>query len=223
MRALPLTIGLLLAAAAAPQAAQAATLAPLKPCYVSVGPQKREPVTIQADGFTPGSAVDVSEDGVTVDSPQALSNGGISGTVPAPYQSAGERPFTLTLTQHDDPANTVSAPTRVAALSLRVKPRKAPPGRRVRFIGAGFTGGGRVYGHYLFAGKLRRSVSLGVPTGPCGHVDAKRRQIPVHKPHTGRWTLQADALKAYDPQPATVFVRLAITVKKVLRAAGSRH
>src|SRR3954470_16123181 len=108
MRALTLTIALLLAAAAAPGSAQAATMGALKPCYVSVGPQKREPVVIEATGFEPGAVVDVSEDGVVVDSPQALSDGRISGTVPAPYQSSGERPFTVTLTQRDDPANTTT-------------------------------------------------------------------------------------------------------------------
>src|SRR5947208_14689674 len=95
MRALTLTTALLLAAAAAPVSAQAATMAGLKPCYVSVGPQKREPMAIEATGFTPGTVVDVFEDGALVDSPQALSDGRVSGSVPAPYQASGERPFSV--------------------------------------------------------------------------------------------------------------------------------
>ncbi len=74
-----------------------------------------------------------------------------------------------------------------------------------------------VYGHYVRAGKLRKTVTLGVPQGPCGTIDVRKRQIPITKPKTGRWTLQVDNQQAYSSRPAGVLVRLAITVRQVLR------
>ena len=202
----------LAAALAGAPAAGAATLAPLKPCYRSVDPQSREPVHVHAEGFTPGSTVDVSVDGLVEAQPQALPDGTVEGDVPAPHQPAGQRQFTLTVTEHDMPANTVSASSRVAALGLRLRPSRAPASKRVRFIGLGFTDGPRVYAHYLHAGKVRRTVSLGVPKGPCGRVDVRRRQIPVRRPALGWWTLQVDNRPAYEERPAGVFVRVMIKV-----------
>jgi hypothetical protein len=175
-------------------------------------------VAIDGSGFTPGDHVDVAIDGTVVSTAEVYPDGTVSGSVSAPFQQTGERPFTVTLTEHEQPVVNVQAATRVTALSLRLKPRRAKPSARVRFIGSGFTLGSPVYGHYLFGGKLRRTVTLGVPSGPCGHIDVKRRQIPIAKPRTGRWTLQADTLKTYRAQPDSVFVRLAITVQRVLAA-----
>jgi hypothetical protein len=199
--------------------ARAATLDPLKPCYVSVDQSSREPVQVNAGGFAPGSSVAVAIDGENLQSGLAvLPDGTISGSVAAPFQAAGQRPFTLSVTEEGNPANTVAASSLVTALSLRVKPKRAAPRKRVRFIGRGFTSGLPVFGHYVFGGKLRKTVRFGVPAGPCGTFDVKRRQIPVKKPRTGRWTLQADTARAYSKDPETVFVRLAITVKRVFRS-----
>jgi hypothetical protein len=205
------------AALLAPQAAQAATIAALKPCYRSVDAATRESVHVQADGFTPGSEIDVSIDGVVVaDNVAALADGSVVGDVSAPYRASGERPFTLTVAETERPANTVSTTSRVTALAMRLKPRKAKPSSTVRFTGHGFTDGPLVYGHYLRAGKLRKTVSLGPPQGPCGTIDVRRRQIPITKPKTGRWTLQVDNQPDYSSQPAGVLVRLTITVRQVL-------
>jgi hypothetical protein len=206
------------AALLAPQAAQAATIDPLKPCYRSVDATARENINVLARGFTPGSAVDVSIDGVVVaDDVVALQDGTISGQVTAPYQERGEREFTLTATETDRPSNTISTTSRVTALAMRLKPRKAKPSKKVRFIGRGFTDGTMVYGHYVRAGKLRRTVELGPPQGPCGTISVRRRQIPVKRPKTGRWKLQVDNQPTYSRRPAGVLVRLTITVRKVLR------
>jgi hypothetical protein len=206
------------AALLAPQAAQAVTLDPLKPCYRSVDETTTENVGVFARDFTPGSQVDVAIDNAVVaDDVFADANGSVVGGVKAPFRATGEGSFTLTVTQTDKPANTVTATSRVTALAMRLKPRKAKPSKKVRFIGRGFTDGTVVYGHYVRAGKLRKTVSLGAPQGPCGTIDVKRRQIPISKPKTGRWTLQVDNQQAYSPQPTGVFVRLAITVRRVLR------
>jgi hypothetical protein len=203
------------AAFAAPQAAQAATIEPLAGCYRSVAETERELVRIRAAGFTPGAEVQVLLEGVLVTKVRALEHGDVMGTIEAPYQARGERLFTVTLAESDKPANTVSATSRVAALALRLKPRRAAPSRKVRFLGRGFIDGPEVFAHYVRAGKLRKTVSLGPPQGPCGRVDVRRRQIPVKRPKLGRWTLQVDNRPDYTPD--TVNVQVTINVRRALR------
>ena len=147
-------LGAVVAALLAPQAAQAAALAPLGPCYRSVDPETRESVPVHGTGFTPGETVTVAIDGAVVQEGVVVNtNGEVIGDVPAPHQRRGERPFTLTVTEDNQPANTASAASRVTALALRLKPRSAAPSRRVRFIGRGFTDGTEVFAHYVRAGQ----------------------------------------------------------------------
>ena len=208
------------AALLAPQAAAAATIQPIGACYRSVDSETRETVPVKASGFTPGERVNVYLDGrVVQENVTVLPEGEIDGGVAAPYQASGERPFTLTVTQVGQPSNTASTSSRVAALALRLKPRRAAPGRRVRFIGRGFIDGTEVFAHYVRKGKLRKTVSLGAPQGPCGRVDVKRRQIPVKRPALGRWRLQVDNEETYSDEPAGVFMRLTITVTRAFTAA----
>lgn len=198
-----------------PDAARGATVVPLGPCYRSVDADTRETVPVRADGFTPGERVNVYIDGQVVrENIIVLPDGKVEGGVPAPYQPTGERPFTLTVTEVDQPSNTASASSRVTALALRLKPQRARPNRRVRFLGRGFTDGTEVFAHYVRKGKLRKTVSLGAPQGPCGRVSVKRRQIPVKRPALGRWTLQVDNQQTYSPEPPSVFMRLTITVTR---------
>ena len=208
----------ILAAAAAllvPQAAEAASLAPLGACYRSLDLETRELVPVRASGFTPGERVNVYIDGrVVQENVVVLQDGQVEGGVPAPYQPTGERPFTLTVTEVDQPSNTATASSRVTALALRLKPKRARPNRRVRFVGRGFTDGTEVFAHYVRKDKLRKTVSLGAPQGPCGRVSVKRRQIPVKRPALGRWTLQVDNLQTYGAEPPGVFMRVAITVTR---------
>lgn len=204
----------------APQAAPAATLEPLAPCYRSVDEQTRETVPVRAWGFTPGERVNVYVDDVLVQQDVVvLTDGQVNGGVPAPYVAKGGRRFTLTVTEVDQPANTASATSRVTALSLRLKPRRAAPKRRVRFLGSGFTDGNAVYAHYVRKRKLRKTVRLGVPKGPCGRINVKRRQIPLRRPALGRWTLQVDNQKPYSARPDGVFMTLSITVSRGPRRA----
>jgi hypothetical protein len=216
MRATFAILAVLTAALAAPGAAGAATFYPLHQCYRSVGPDSRETVGIIAGGFTPGAEVSVTVDGTTLPtSANADQNGNVFGSVLAPYQAKGERPFAVTLTETQLPENSVTQQSRIAALDARLKPRRARPSTHVQFLGRGFTDNDAIYGHYVRAGKLRRTVLLDRPGGPCGRLDVTRRQIPVRRPAVGRWTLQIDNQRAYSEKPSTVFVRLAITVKRI--------
>jgi hypothetical protein len=221
MRATFAILAVLTALAAAPATAGAAAqLFPLHACYRSAGPDTRETVGIVADGFTPGAEVSVTVDGTTLTDPAiADQNGKVLGAVLAPYQARGARPFSVTLTENQLPENSVTQRSMIAALDVRLKPRSARPSSRVRFLGRGFTDGTAIYGHYLRAGKVRRTVMLGTPQGPCGRLDVARRQIPVRHPATGHWTLQVDNQRAYSAHPSGVFVRVGIAVKRV---AGGR-
>ena len=221
MRATNAILALLFTLAAAPAAADAATVTPIAACYRSVNKDTRERIPVFGQGFTPGSQVNVSVDGAQPIAATADQDGNVTGTVTAPFQKRGERPFSITLTQADIPANTATADSWIAALSLRLRPRSASPARRVRFVGSGFIDGDGIYGHYLRGGKLRKTVLLGRPQGPCGDFDERHRQIPIRRAQTGRWTLQVDNQAVYSPQPASPFVRVEITVQRIVFASSA--
>jgi hypothetical protein len=204
---------------ALPGAASAATLAPVKPCYVSVTSATRETVDIAGAGFAPNSKVDVAVDGVV-----ALAGARVDavGNLPAqvlqaPYQPHGERAFTITATEQGNPASTATLSPRVTALYLGIQPRRARPSHRIHFRGRGFTGASNVYAHYLLGGKVRKTVSFGRPQGPCGTFTVRHRQIPVNHPRTGRWILRVDQQQRYSDEPATAYVQVAINVTRSFR------
>jgi len=202
-----------------PAAAGAATLDPLKACYVSVTPTNREAVDVGGSGFTPGAIVDVGIDGAVVRTVQADAIGNLPPQVlQAPNQPRRERAFSLTAAERGNAANAVTLTSNVTALNLGVHPQRARPSRRVTFRGRGFTGPGAVYAHYLFKGRVRRTVTLAsAVAAPCGTFKARRRQIPVRHPQTGTWTLQVDQQRRYSRAPDSVFVRLSIIVQRVFR------
>jgi hypothetical protein len=212
MRLLRPILGVAAAILLAPQAAQAAALDPLGACYRSVDSETRESVRVHGTGFTPGETVRVAIDGAVVEEGYADTNGEVSGDVPAPYQAGGERPFTVTVTEARQPANTASAASRVTALDFRLKPRHADVSDRVRFVGRGFTDGTSVYAHYVRKGKHRKTVRLGAAQGLCGTIDVKRRQFPIRSPALGRWILQVDNQPTYSAAPVGVQARSYITV-----------
>jgi hypothetical protein len=204
-----------------PATAQAAALAPLKPCYISVTHPRgstprveREPISLAGSGFTPGGLVDVSLDGKVARTLQADPAGNLPPQVlSSPYQRRGEGTFTLTAAERGNAVNTVTAPSRTTALALNLKPKRAEPSTRVRFKGSGFTEVKGVWAHYLYKGKLRKTVRLvGQIGNPCGSFSVRRRQIPIKNPKEGPWRLQVDQQKRYSRRPDSVFVRLDIDV-----------
>jgi hypothetical protein len=217
---------LLIPAASAPAAsAPTATIAPLAPCYVSAGPDpaQRQQIVINASGLTPnGNATVVLDRTVILAQAQIDPMGQIAGTEPAPFQATGQRPFTLTITDNANRANTAVATSLVSALAVHVRPIDARPTSRVRFRGRGFVDGTAVYGHYLRKGKLRKTVLLAMTTGPCGTFDVRRRQLPIRRPHTGRWVLQIDQQPTWQKTPDTVSVTLVIDVTRRLAVEQRR-
>jgi hypothetical protein len=198
-------------------AAQTPTLAPLKGCYVTAGPEveQRERVDITAQGLTKNGTATVAVDGTVIEPHAAIDPAGVlAGAVQAPFQAQGQRLFTLTITDNTNPGLAVSAQSLVTALDVQVTPANARPSRRVRFRGRGFTGGPAVYAHYVRKGKLRKTVQLATAAGPCGTFDVRRRQLPVKRPQTGRWMVQIDQDRTWRKAPASVSVQLTIDVTR---------
>ena len=221
--------GALLISLAAPAAAHAVpAIEPLKPCYVTAdtasGPQS-EGIQIVATGFTPNSTVDLAIDGTIVPGGADLQTDG-TGTlnlaanpVPAPFVASGSRTFTVTLTEDNNPANTVSATAMSTALGVTLTPSAAPPSQRIRFKGLGFTRNRPVFAHYIYKGKVRKTVRMARRPGECGSFSARRRQIPIDRPRLGRWTVQFDQFRRFVDPAVTpiVFVRIGIRIRLVRR------
>lgn len=209
------TLGML--AAAAPAESAPFLRNQLKPCYVSAQRNDREPVAIDAGGFTPGATVAVSIDGAPQSSAVADANGDLHGQVQAPWVPAGERAFTLQLAEQANPVNTLVVTPEVTALSVTTTPARARPSRRVLFSGRGFTEARPVFAHYLFRGRLRKTVRLAPAVGECGTFAVRARQIPISHPRTGRWTVDFDQRRRYGAAPP-VRDRLIIQVRRVPRS-----
>jgi hypothetical protein len=205
-----------------PGAAHAAALTPIKDCYVTSTDEvsdviRREPIQFSGSGFTPSGLVDIALDGALARTVQADPAGNLPAqALEAPYRRKGQREFRLTATDRANPVNTIAAVSNVTAFDVSIKPSTAAPSSKVRFRGRGFTQPGAVYGHYLFGGKVRKTVRLSKqPASPCGTFSARRRQIPVKKPRLGQWTLQIDQEKKYRRSPERGAIKVIIRVQRV--------
>jgi hypothetical protein len=179
-------------------------------------------MNIQASGFSPNASVDLTIDGQPYEGGsglQANQDGVLPvGAIPAPFVEKGTREYTVTLTEVGNLANTVSTTTKSTALRVTLKPREARPSRRIRFTGSGFTDAAPIWAHYVYKGKVRRTVRMArKPRGDCGGFKVRRRQIPIRKPGLGNWTVQFDQSKRFAYPPGTHFVRLEILIRRVPR------
>jgi hypothetical protein len=196
--------------------ASAATVQDLEPCYVSAGEAEdaRETIEIKGVDFAQESTVDVLFDGVLMGVAPTGSTGEFAISFPAPFLLKGERPLVVTVR---DAAQQVDKVTRITNLAMRVSPRRAAPGQRVRFRGRGFTQPAPVFAHYVFGGKEQKTVRLARrSTSPCGTFNVKRRLIPIDNARNGRWIMQVDQKRAYSPEPDPVWVRRPIVVSPVV-------
>jgi hypothetical protein len=219
-----LTVAGVAVLAAAPATASAApTLQPLAPCYASAGTEdtQRELVSIKGSNFSPKAIVDILVDGQRETSAQVDVFGELSGSIPAPYQKAGERPFMVTVVEQKAPTLQASVTSRVTNLAVTLRPSRAKPSRRVRYRGRGFMNDAPVFAHYLFNGKVRKTVRLARRSaGQCGTFSVKRRQIPIDRPRTGEWLVQVDQRRDYQATPGTNWVHVLIHVRRMFRAPG---
>jgi hypothetical protein len=216
--------------AAAPAAAQVPaprSLDALKSCYVAATEAQRESVPVNGHNFTPWAKIDIYLDDIVSTppgpQPQAAFDGSFMGSVPAPFIDEGQRTFTLRAAEQGAEANSAVATTKVTRLSVEQSPERAATSDRVRFRGRGFTNETLpVYMHYVFAGKSKKTIQIGLPTDDCGLFSVKRKQFPFKKsPQVGVWTIQFDQSPSYDPK-ANPRVPLTIRVKRVVRPKSSR-
>jgi hypothetical protein len=224
-----LLISATLLAAGLPATAHAAVWTqPVDPCYVSVGPapEQRQIAQIRAQGFTPLAPVDLLVDGAPADttgdgSPDPVyadPAGQVRVDVRVPYQSDGERPFPVSVSERAAPANAVTANPKVTAVAVTMRPADAPVGQRVRFRGRGFLKRASIWAHYVFAGKVRKTVRFARrPEGACGTFSVRRQQLPIPHPHLGDWVLQVDQQRRYSAAPESVLARQTLHVQRCTR------
>lgn len=199
-------------------ATAAPILTPLKPCYVTVqttvDTYDAEPMMVGGYGFTPGAVVSLTVAGDVRESSLIADSSGALPTIftDSPFAIDRQKWFTVTATERDNPAQTVSLSSIVSPLEVRITPRSAAPSDNVRFHGRGFTEPGGVYAHYLRRGKLRRTVRLAKATmGECGAFDVGAKQFPF-KPREGVWRVQIDQHRK--PTGAGPLINLTIDVRR---------
>lgn len=208
---------LVLGATAAP--AGAAGVAPLKPCYVSAGAadDDRENIVISGEAFTPSATVDVLLDGILAAQPMTGTTGELRGTIKAPFQEAGQSPFSVVVRDTTNPLVSFTIRSRVTDLDVQLRPREAQPSEQVRMRGRGFTRDAPVFAHYMFEGSWQKTVRLARRSrGRCGRFSVRRRQIPIDGPASGRWVIQIDQRRRYSPEPRPVWVRVPVTVERTV-------
>jgi hypothetical protein len=222
-----LVLGVAVAALVAAPASATPSLAPLKPCYVAATPESREFVVIDGLGFTPLAGLDVYVDDILqpadgTEPRRANYDTTVRSSVAAPFVEEGERMFALRVTEHDAPTNSATQTAKVTRLSVEQSPDRAATNERVRFRGRGFMLDAPIYAHYVFAGKSRRTVRIGMPRGDCGRFSVKRKQFPFKgSPRVGSWTIWFDQEAHYNPR-AAVRVPLTIRVRSQIKPRRAR-
>ena len=198
----------------APAGASGAAITPDQQCY----PEKQGVVTIAGSGFTPNATATVTGGAVSVSVPTDAT-GSFTTTFTAPattLKHPGAQ--TMTLTGTDDATGQAVATTQINVAKRGVDgvPARSRPHKRITWNLAGFVGGGAVYGHWRFKGKTRANHRMGVPTGPCGVLKTKARQIEASTLRFGLWTVQFDFNKTFKAD-ATPRASVTITIFRTLK------
>jgi hypothetical protein len=199
----------------------------IKPCYVVANEAQREPVAISGHNFTPFAYVDIYVDDilqpVADNPPQVAFDHSLAGSVLAPFIDEDQRSFTVRAAEHDNSAISAEATTKVTRLVVEQTPAAAATSDRVRFRGRGFTDVTKpVYMHYVFAGRSKKTIQVGLPTGDCGLFSVRRKQFPFKKsPQVGVWTIQFDQSAKYDPK-ASPRVPLTVKVRRKIKPTPAR-
>lgn len=188
-------------ASAAP--AGAATIV-TQPCVVSLDSSVAN-MPVAATGFTPGANVTVRYASTTtptsIDLASATADAAGDVTVaatPPPFTSLGtqEQTFTLTATEDDDAALTATTTFRQVRLGYVTAPARGKPTRIATHTVRGFPIGAKTYLHFRWHGQTKRTVLLGVTSGPCGKVSRRLPLLPTRS-HPGTWTVYVDQVALY--------------------------
>jgi hypothetical protein len=177
---------------------------------------------VTALGFAPGGFVQFHTTSAGSPSPRTLTSGQLDGigtfgqlVTPPSFSNfkSNRETFNLIASDTRDPAAPLAAFTQfeVVRFGLTTVPAQAKPSSRVRYTARGFVPGKRIYAHYRFGGKTRRTVSLGVAKGACGIATKRMRLLPT-RARLGTWKTYVDQAKRFSvnsrPQwKGTLYIR----------------
>lgn len=167
----------------------------------------QQTMTIIGTGFTPNGFISMSTLTKSVPAPAVFSSSAVLPTgaflklaTPPPFSSIRRtrETFLLVASDSSNPLAPLLASTsfQVVRFGTTTSPSPRRPTSKVTYSARGFTAGKRVYIHFRFAGKTRRTVSLGVAKGPCGITSRRMRALPT-KARYGRWTAYTDQKKRF--------------------------
>ena len=203
-------VTLVLAGAALAAAAPAAHAAEIRtlPCVAYVAGDPTMPV--RGSGFTPNGFVRVFTNSTASPVPRALVvsrlnpfGGFATSSLPPPFVPPDRNRQTFNLIAYDaaNPAVPILATYRfeVVRFGLTRRPLPSRPRQRVRFTARGFRPGRRVYVHFRFAGRTRRTVSLGRARYPCGIASRRLPALPTRVRY-GTWEVYVDQSRRFSPR-----------------------
>ena len=160
---------------------------------------------VLATGFTPGRPVTLFTSGagagpLTVIAGQADPNGTLRGLATPPALASPQTNLESFVLTGADPTNPSLAappfPFSVVRFGLTRTPAPRRPSQRVKFTARGFEPGKRVYAHFRFKGRTRRTVSLGVAQGACGITSRRMKALPTRLRY-GTWRVYVDQEKEF--------------------------
>lgn len=218
------------------------TLAADHACYA-----ESSKIEFTGNGYTPGGTVMLllsslpSFNGTVRSYPLTADDGGaIRASFSAPKLSDfGATPprYTLSVTAKDQaklgPTGPIGPPedtfaSTQATVSIwdiaepwddSAGPARGHPKRRVTLTVHGWASlGSTLYGHYLRAGRLQRTVKIGALKAPCGDLTATMREFPFRPVPAGRYRIVFDASKTYNRQdPADWYETVVVARKDAVR------
>jgi hypothetical protein len=199
------------ASVVAPALASAATVSVDHECY-----RPGQTTQVTGEGYTPGGEVALSFNllgasggtGSDLLLTQADSAGRIAMNTFGPVLPPKESPATVLLAATDQEQAQQGQPPLVSTqftlenFEAFVYPWNrgtGTPGRRAQYDMAGFTleTGRTLYAHYLFNGRLRKTVAVGRLRGPCGELSKSARQFPFRPVPAGIWSIKVDTSRRY--------------------------
>ena len=206
---------LAIAACAVPASANAATLAPGKPCFGD-----GDPITLGGTGYTPGRQVTVAADGRQFSGGlTATATGTIAGRLLpfAPVPGRTQRPV-FTATDTANPANVAQTVITRARLRVTVSPANASPRRVRRFRARGFTSGTTLYRH-ITRGRKVSNGRMARLRGACAETSVRKRLFRKNA-KSGTYRVQFDTRRRYSSSTVQR-VRFRVRVFRTVRSAGA--
>lgn len=183
--------------AAAPAAADAATLELNRSCYLKEGV-----IGLSGSGFAVNAPVTVTQNGQQIGTAQTNALGSFQVSYSAPNVSDTQRQTAIDVSATDG-TNTAAASSRVSTFNADFSPSSGNPRTlKVNFKADGFNllGGpaSTVYLHYIApGGKRKMTKRLGKAQGACGQLSTSKRKLFPFAAKRGTWRLQWDTRKTY--------------------------